>query len=187
MDSLRAFIAIELNDQIRNELTRIQDALKKSEADVKWVRPENLHLTLKFLGQITNTKVEKIGQVMQNSSAPFKPSSLKLGALGAFPKITYPRVIWVSLSSQEEQLMKLAQDLETGLVSLKFPKEKRDFKSHITLGRIRSSKNRNKLTELLTQVKVEQKQMFLESVSLFKSTLSCVGPHYECLINIKLK
>ena len=186
MDTLSTFIAIELNKEIRDELSRIQDALKKSEADVKWINVENLHITLKFLGQIEQQKIIKISQVMESALKSYKPFALSLKATGAFPKIAYPRVIWVSTSSPQEQLIKLAQNLETGLVSLKFAKERREFKSHITLGRVRSGKNKAKLTELLEQTAANPKEMLVQTVTLFKSTLSCAGPHYGRLFTFNL-
>ncbi len=184
---IRAFIAVELDNQIKEELARVQEILKTSQADVKWVEPINLHLTLKFLGQIANKKVEKINQVLKNPLCDFSSFPLTIKSLGAFPKINYPRVIWAGAFSPENKLKSLADLVETKLVSLKFPKEKRDFETHITLGRVKSAKNRSKLIELMEEAKVQEKEMMVTSLTLFESQLSSRGPQYLAISKINLK
>ncbi|MBU2540973.1 MAG: RNA 2',3'-cyclic phosphodiesterase [Candidatus Omnitrophica bacterium] len=186
MHTIRAFIAVELEAEIKDEILRIQDILKTSEADVKWVKPENLHITLKFLGNVQQEKIEKIKDALIGCLSYFKPFSLKLNSLGIFPKIANPRVIWINAVSADNALEKLAASTEAALVSLKFPKEKRTFKSHITLGRVRSNRNREKLSGVFEKTDICQKEMMTEAVSLFKSALSSAGPHYEVLSTIKL-
>ncbi len=186
MHTIRAFIAIELEETIRDEISRIQGILKASEADVKWVRPENLHLTLRFLGNIRQEKIEKIKNALSEHLSSFKPCSLKLDSLGVFPNIQYPRIIWISVLSNNI-LEELARSAETALVSLKFAKEKRGFKSHITLARLRSNRNKHRLVEILEKTQISQEEMILKKVSLFKSTLSSSGPHYEVLSTISLR
>lgn len=187
MGTIRAFIAVELDSQIKEELSRIQESLKTSQADVKWISPDNLHITLKFLGQIANEKIEKINRILNNSLCDLPCFPLTIKTLGAFPKINYPRVIWVGATSPQNELKSLAGLVETKLVSLKFPKEKRDFESHITLGRLRSAKNRANLIELMGEVKVQEKEMNVTSVTLFESQLSCRGPQYLPIFKISLK
>ncbi|MEW6009219.1 MAG: RNA 2',3'-cyclic phosphodiesterase [Candidatus Omnitrophota bacterium] len=183
---IRAFIAVELEPQIKEELAKIQEVLKTSQADVKWVEPVNLHITLKFLGQTPIEKIEKINQLLKDSLSHFSPFPLSLKTLGAFPKINYPRVIWVGAFSPENKLNTLADLVEGKLVSLKFPKEKRDFQSHITLGRVRSTKNQARLIELIQGTQVQEKTMMVASLTFFKSHLSAKGSIYQPIFKINL-
>jgi 2'-5' RNA ligase len=186
MDQLRTFIAVELDEQIKNELFKITNVLKSTQADVKWVEIENLHITLKFLGSVSLGKIERIIQVLTTSLLSLKPFSLTLNCLGVFPKITYPRVIWVDALTTNNQLENLAKMIEDNLVSLHFAKEKRQFQSHITIGRLRSNKNKQELINLIQNTPVEKKQMIVKNVTLFKSILSSKGPHYEKLSTFDL-
>jgi 2'-5' RNA ligase len=187
MDSLRTFIAVELDKQIIEELTRALNLLKETQGDVKWVTPPNAHITLKFLGSVDEQKIDKINKVIQESVSAYRPFSLTMQSLGAFPTLSSPKVIWIGALSEENNLEKLTQTLETKLVSLHFPKEKRDFKSHITIGRVRSNKNKAGLINLLQTLEIAKKEMLVKTVTLFKSTLSPKGSIYERLSVASLK
>lgn len=187
MDSLRTFIAVELDKQIIEELTQALNLFKSTQADVKWVNPPNAHITLKFLGEVQEQKIEKISQIIKESSCGFKPFVLTLQSLGAFPTLNSPRVIWIGAVSQDNILEKLAETIEINLVSLHFPKEKRGFKSHITIGRVRSNKNKAELINLLRNLEIAKKEMLVKTVTLFKSTLSPKGSIYERLSVASLK
>lgn len=187
MDSLRAFIAVELDASVIDELTRVLNLLKATQADVKWVHPQNAHITLKFLGQIQEQKIEKISRSIKESVPAYKPFHLTIENLGVFPNMKLPRVIWIGAVSEGNFLEKLACEIEENLVSLHFPKEKRGFKSHITIGRLRSNKNKNELVNLLADIKIDRKDMLVKTVTLFKSTLSPLGPCYERLASIPLE
>lgn len=187
MDSLRTFIAVELDKQIIEELTRILNLLKEAEADVKWVNPPNAHITLKFLGSVQEQKIEKISKIIEESVSVYKPFSLATQSLGAFPTLNSPRVIWIGALSENEKLEELTETLETKLVSLHFAKEKRCFKPHITIGRVRSNKNNVQLINLLRTLEIAKKEMLVKTVTLFKSTLSPKGSIYERLSVLSLK
>ena len=182
MEQLRTFIAIELTREIQDVLKTTQEALRKSGGDVKWVKPENIHLTLKFLGELTENKIDLVKAAMRKSLIGFKNFSFQLDVVGAFPKIENPKIIWVGISTGKLEIGQLVTTLGNNLESLGVEKEERDFAPHITIGRLRSSVNRFALTQMiknhLLPPHLEQKA---GQVILFKSTLTSQGPIYEAI------
>lgn len=176
---MRTFIAIELDKEIKKALSKIQDELRTARADVKWVAPENIHLTLKFLGEVEENKIQKISQILKDISSQTKPFTIALSELGAFPGLKYPRVSWIGIAEGKTELSKLAELIEDNLVQLKFPKEKRGFSAHFTLGRFRSGKNKDAFSQKLNTIKVPGLRQEIKSVTLFKSILTPKGPIYE--------
>jgi len=189
---MRTFIAIELPQKIIGTLSALQNQLKNTQADVKWVAPENIHLTLKFLGEVDEKKIEKIIQALEETAKDNQPFSIRLCALGAFPKINFPRVIWVGIDAGDEETKNIAFVLEEKLQKLGIPKEKRPFSSHITIGRVRSGINREKLVKELDILQgkgllQENLEFLATKITLFKSTLTPKGPVYEILKEASLK
>lgn len=189
---MRTFIAIELPQKIITALASIQQQLKNTQADVKWVKPENIHLTLKFLGETDEKKIEKIIQVVEDTVKENKIFSIRLSILGAFPKINFPRVIWVGIDKGDQEAKDIALVLEEKLEKIGVPKEKRLFSSHITIGRVRSGLQREKLVKELNILQekglLEEGLEFLaKKITLFKSTLTPKGPIYEILKEVSLK
>ncbi len=186
METIRSFIALELTPEVHQELTRAQSQLKASDTDVKWVNPENIHLTLKFLGSISLELIAEIKKILEELAREHRAFQLEVKNLGAFPKIEYPRVIWVGIERGSEHSINLVRDLEQRLIKVGFLPEKRPFKPHLTLGRVRSSRKRNQLRELLQSVKLTPKTMQAEKLTLFKSTLTASGAIYEPLYSTSL-
>jgi len=186
MTTLRTFIALELTEEVHRQLGQIQDELKKSGADVKWVNPSGIHLTLKFLGQVSLDLIEEIKKALDQLAKEHKSFQLSISQLGAFPKVEYPRVIWVGIDQGKEKAIELAQGLEQRLINLGFLPEKRPFKPHLTLGRVRSNRNRQQLKELLQSTTFSQSPMQANTLTLFKSTLTPQGAIYEPLHEVKL-
>jgi 2'-5' RNA ligase len=181
LETVRSFIAIELGPEIQKELARVQNELKKSEADVKWVKPERIHLTLKFLGEVSPGLMEEVKKIIAQVVKNHKAFELQISQAGAFPKPEHPRVLWIGVKQGHEETVKLAQELEDALMRIGFQKEKRAFKAHLTLGRVRSAHNRNQLKELLQSVSVSPQTMRVEKLILFKSTLTPKGAIYQPL------
>ncbi len=147
MKSIRAFIAIEIAAGIRRDLAELQEELAGYAPGraVRWVKPGNIHLTLKFLGDTEPEAIDRISSRLVETAASFEPFGLRLGKLGCFPNPRRPRVIWVSVEGEaenkdDEPLMRLQQLLEQGLVDLGVPAEKRRFHPHLTLGRVKDSR-----------------------------------------------
>ncbi len=175
---MRCFVGIELPSQIRKEVKRIQEELREVELDAKWVEFENLHITLKFLGEVGEGKLSKIKEVISNLSFLFKPFTVGISKIGAFPKVIRPRVLWIGVEPFDN-LIKIIEYLEEEFSKLGFPREKRELHPHITLARVRSLKNTSRLKEKVESSKLEKKQWQIDSVILFKSILTPRGPIYE--------
>lgn len=184
---MRAFVAIELSDEIKDTLDRIQSHLKYAGADVKWVAKDNIHLTLKFLGEISEEKCGKVKAALDNIAKEAGAFEITLKDIGAFPNTDYPRVIWIGLDKGAKESVELAGRIDEELSKMGFQKETRPFAAHLTISRVRSAKNREALKEkvLSCQLSTVGRQQIL-SVTLFQSTLTPKGPIYTKLHEAKL-
>jgi 2'-5' RNA ligase len=188
---MRTFIAIELPEQIKDSLAKLQEELKSSGADVKWVEPRNIHLTLKFLGERDDKKVKRITEILEEVALNHRTFQAKIDSLGGFPNLHSPRVIWVGISQGDGETKAIAQDLEENICKVGIPKEDRPFSSHITIGRTRSPVGKDKLAQAITvsaeEIRKENLEFTVGLITLFKSTLTPKGPIYEVLKAASLK
>ena len=188
---MRAFIAIELSPDLRKRLASLEEQLKSSGADVKWVKPENIHLTLKFLGEIDERQLGEITKIIQETAGKNKPFYIRLASPGAFPKTNFPRVIWIGIDKGDSETKQIAKALEEEIVKVGIPQENRPFSSHITLGRVRSGLNREKLVKnlgvLASNPPQDSPEFLVTKITLFKSTLTPSGPIYEALKEAQLQ
>jgi len=136
MDKIRTFIAIPLSDTIRRTIGKVQRELAETLSDIRWVRPETIHLTLAFLGDISQESLDKIGNSMLSIGRSFTPFEVRIGDLGAFPSRSRPRVIWIGVE-RCPPLMELQAALVETLADLGLPGEDRPYTPHLTLGRSR--------------------------------------------------
>ncbi|MCM8789577.1 MAG: RNA 2',3'-cyclic phosphodiesterase [Candidatus Omnitrophica bacterium] len=182
---MRVFIAIALPKEIKLKLAKLQDELKSSGADVKWVEPDNIHLTLKFLGEIDDKQLSAVYKAIEESVKEKQAFSLRISSLGAFPKINYPRVIWLGVDKGDMEVKQIAKDLEERIQKIGIPKDDRAFSSHITIGRVRTGRNKDKLVEGLNKLaevySSESLEFEVKKITLFKSTLTPKGPIYEAI------
>ncbi|MBC8433378.1 MAG: RNA 2',3'-cyclic phosphodiesterase [Desulfobacterales bacterium] len=186
-ETIRTFIAIELPEKIIDSIRRIQERLQPYGFNVRWVRPQNIHLTLKFLGNIQKVQTEKINQAIFESAHGFAPISIAAKGIGAFPSIKRPRVIWVGLVGQINQLQKLQKTLDEKLAANGFPKEKRKFKGHLTLGRVKNKIDPQRLFEAVKEFAGFESEPFVtDTVALFKSELKPTGAVYTKLMETHL-
>ncbi len=180
---MRAFIAIALPEEAKKNFLKLQDILKASAADVTWVEPKNIHLTLKFLGDISDTVSRKIILALPKMTSTQKVFQLRTKALGVFPKPTFARVVWIGVEEARHCLDTLASHIEDATVKLGVPAATKPFSGHITLGRVRSQKNIEKLLRAITNasaIATEYPQQFTVSkITLFQSTLTPQGPIHE--------
>ncbi len=188
---MRAFIAIELPKKIKDALAQLQQKLKSTGADAKWVAPENIHLTIKFLGEINDEQLGKITLILEETAKNHSSFQLRINSIGVFPKINFPRVIWVGADLGDEECKKIAAELEEKTAQTGIPKEKREFSSHITIARVRSPSNRDKLVQELDNLAgyfpKTNLQFNAAKITLFKSTLTPKGPIYEVQKEASLK
>lgn len=186
MDRIRAFVAVELNAAARDAVERVMRDLRAAAGDgVRWVRPEGVHLTLKFLGDIDAGSVPDISGALDRSAAPSQPFSLMLEGVGAFPNLRRPRVIWVGLGGELEQLLELQQSAEREMEALGFARERRAFTPHLTLGRVRDGAPQQRLRALSGAVagaSVERDvHVPVRDLALMKSDLRPTGAVYTRL------
>ncbi|MCS6926323.1 MAG: RNA 2',3'-cyclic phosphodiesterase [Candidatus Binatia bacterium] len=183
---IRAFIAINLAAPVIEEIAKVQSALQEAKGDIRWTRADNLHLTLKFLGDIARQQVEPIVHALHQALASHPPLRLSAQGLGAFPNLRKPRVLWAGIDG--EGLMALREAVDTALMALDFPPEEREFTPHLTLGRVRSLRGWERV---LAVMKRHEQAYFGEStvdhVTLYQSTLRPEGAVYSALGVIPLR
>ena len=151
---MRLFVAVNLPSEIRERLTAVQDRLRRAQADVSWVRAENVHVTLKFLGETKAKRLERIRPALAEVGRTGAPFSIEVSGVGSFGGAV-PRVVWVGVGEGAEPLTRLAGQVEDGLGRVGFPKERRGFTAHLSLGRVRSPRNAEALLAALEEAKAE--------------------------------
>jgi 2'-5' RNA ligase len=184
---IRSFLAIELPKPILRKIEEVEADLKSTHADVRWVSPEKIHLTLKFFGNIEESRIDSIFQSIEEPVRNTLPFSLKVQGVGAFPSMKSPRVIWMGLVNGSEILTPFQKEIEAQLEKIGFQPEDRPFRPHLTLGRVKSSRGKNDLAGTMEKHKEEEFGDFqVERVILFKSDLKPSGPIYTPLKEMKL-
>ncbi|MFH1478483.1 MAG: RNA 2',3'-cyclic phosphodiesterase [Candidatus Omnitrophota bacterium] len=182
MNTIRAFIAVEIPLAIKEKLSLLISDLKKSNANVKWVGIEGLHFTLKFLGDIEKDKVGDISKELKKISSSSSIFSVKFSKIGAFPNMNKPRVIWLGISQGENNLISLNKKIELSMEELGFQKEGREYKAHLTLGRVRSFENISQLAKIINSLKIHIKgSVEINKIVLYQSTLTPKGAIYTPL------
>ncbi len=175
---MRLFLAADLPKEIKDYLFELE--LKVKEAKITWVSKKNLHLTLKFLGEVQEKDLPKIKEQMKVHHAPLK---LTLGDIGFFPNAKDPTVIWLAVNP-EESVISLQQKIDAQLLS-SFPGEQK-FQAHLTLGRIKSIRRKEDFNNSIKSLNLEKKSFVISSYQLMKSELTKNGPHYETIENVIL-
>ena len=187
MEQIRAFIAIELSEDILSAIADLQRQLKKQvpEGTVRWVKPGGIHLTLQFLGDVPAVKINSIAQALTAACAPFHPFSVTVGGLGCFPNAKRPRVTWVGVDEPTGTLAALQKAIERAMVPLGFTPERRAFHPHLTLGRTKRQATRDQAQALGTLITTTQipflGQMNVRQVCLIRSDLRPTGAVYTRL------
>jgi RNA 2',3'-cyclic 3'-phosphodiesterase len=186
-ETIRTFIAIELPPQVREFLSQSQDRLRRASADVKWVRPDLIHLTLVFLGEVPVDMQGDLEAAVREAVAGFGPMQLQATGAGRFPLKGLPRVIWIGISESSGALVRLQQAVAKATAALAEKQEDRAYTAHLTLGRVRSGKNARDLTGMLDAMTGATGPAFeARDVTIFKSDLSPQGPTYTPLAKIAL-
>jgi 2'-5' RNA ligase len=187
-ETFRAFIAIDLPESVRSFLSEAQEALKSYGFGVKWVRPQNIHLTLKFLGDTATADTDKIAEAMTLAAMNCPIVSLTAKGIGVFPNVRRPRVIWAGLNGQVQTLANLQQTLNAHLANLGFATDTRAFKSHLTLGRVKGKIALDKMIAAIDNLKEFESESFeTREVILFKSELRPSGAVYTRVQAIALQ
>jgi len=184
---IRAFLAIETPDSLRPGLALVQGELKRSRADVRWVPPGNIHLTLKFFGNVPDEEIGALALAARRVAEQEEPFHLRVTVAGAFPSPKAPRVVWLGLGGDVIPLTRLYHGLEKAFAALGYPPEGRAFNPHLTLGRVKSPANREKLAGMLAQLPpLDWPSFTVKELILFQSVLSPQGSKYTPLQVIPL-
>jgi 2'-5' RNA ligase len=183
---IRSFIAIELPTAVKQELTTLEDILKKRCPQVvRWVDPQNIHVTLKFLGDVDSDRVDEINMAIDEATQGMSPFHLELKDLGVFPNLNRVNIIWVDAKGDLDKLTDLQKQIESNMEQLGFAREDRDFTPHLTIGRVRdyaSPDYRKKIGQVLSQTAFASAQVItVDSVNLVKSQLTNTGAIYTRL------
>ncbi|MFC1621230.1 RNA 2',3'-cyclic phosphodiesterase [Candidatus Omnitrophota bacterium] len=185
---IRAFIAVEIDQSSKQKISKLISFFKQANADVKWVNENQMHLTLKFLGNIKETRVQEISDTLESIANDTSVFNIHLSKIGAFPNIHKPRVIWIGIDKGAENLKNLAAQIENKLEKTDFTKEKREYKAHLTLGRVKSLKNISRLTKLISKTNFKsESEIQIQKLTLFQSTLTSKGAIYTPLKELALK
>ena len=184
---MRTFIAIELEAQIRDNIQAIINHLKKKGGNIRWIKPQGMHLTLNFLGETPHHAVPDIETALKNTMAPYTAFPLRVKGVGVFPPRTKrPRVLWIGIT-QNSELERIKEAVEQALEALKFPRETRKFHPHLTLGRVKSYDQMDLiLDELMRLQDKEFGEMRVEKIILFESTLKPSGAEYRKIYTVDL-
>lgn len=183
---MRSFIAINLPDAVKQEIDSIVDRLRPSGPPARWVPGSNLHLTLKFLDEISPDQVMPIRGAIVMAIANAKPFEIQLKGFGVFPNERKARVFWVGLDVGYENLKTLAHAVDREISTLGFPREERDFSAHVTLARFREPGPAERLMKAASQILYQSGVIRVESVELMKSVLSPKGAEYTKLESVRL-
>ena len=181
---MRLFIAVELPETVKNAIGEYIDSLRGLINNVKWVAPANLHLTIKFLGEVKEPDIKGISDGVSKTAAEFSPFVMGLSHVGFFPSRRNPRVIWLGADGGEDCLIDLFHDLENHLEELGFDREARTFSPHLTIGRVKRHE-RTTVPEGLPEF--DPVTFDVNSIALIKSTLTPQGPLYEKLFEGGMK
>ena len=184
MPQFRGFIAVDIT--AIQKIIEFEKEIKETGADVKLVEPKNIHITLKFLGDTEEHLIDEIGKIMKDAVKETKPFNIQLKRTGVFPNTNYIKVIWIGIE-HGDQVGAIAHKMDEQLAKIGFKKERRGFSPHLTIARVRSAKNKEKLVQAIEKYNdVEFADLQVDSIKLKKSDLTPKGPIYTTLKEIKL-
>ena len=177
---MRVFLAVEIDKKLLNKISEVQKEFAKCEAPIKFVETENLHCTLKFFGEIDENKLNEVIKVIEGKIKDHDPFKISIKKLGVFPNERYIRVLWLGMEDVEP-FTNLQKDLDEDFVKMGFKKE-RSYKPHLTIGRVKSAKNKAELLSKLQEVgDIEIGEMEIKKIFLKKSELTPAGPIYTTI------
>lgn len=182
MNTFRAFIAVEIDGRARQKISELISNLKKSGADAKWITENQMHLTLKFLGNISEEDIQKISDALSGVSNNFNSFMINFSRIGAFPNLDHPAVLWLGVDKGADYLKTLAGEIENALEKSGFAREAREFQPHLTLARIKSPKNMPELARLARKTDFISGDVQINKLVLFKSRLSPKGAIYTIIL-----
>ena len=187
MPKVRTFIAVELPERVRADVSGLQKDLAASGLKLRWVQPQNMHLTLKFLGDVERGSIGDICTCVAAAAHRCPAFDLVPGGVGCFPGVKNPRVVWVGISGELGSLRSLQADVENALSPLGFKPEKRPYRGHLTIGRVKARPHPHKLAAALrNHLEFGSEGFTVDHVGVFQSVLQPEGPTYTRLCHLPL-
>jgi 2'-5' RNA ligase len=188
MKRIRTFVAVELSAAIIGRAADLVERLQRCDARVKWVDPANMHLTLKFLGDVPESEIASVCHAVTEAAASHEPFTISAVGAGAFPDARRPRTLWIGIERGADQLCKLQKSVDRALREIGFPKEGRQFHPHLTIGRLRQGgPPASEMGELVRELgSFDAGTAKIDQVVVFASYLSKAGPTYEALGRARL-
>jgi RNA 2',3'-cyclic 3'-phosphodiesterase len=183
---VRTFVCIEIPASIKERIDRLQNTLKTIDAQASWTRPSNIHLTLKFLGAVEATRIQRVAKAVERAAAGINQFEIEVSGAGCFPSPRSPRVLWIGISEIPDALKQLYANLEDELAREGFAREKRKFSPHLTIGRFRGPKNATQLAEALIASGFKAETFKANEVIVMRSDLKPTGSIYTPQAIIKL-
>ena len=183
---MRLFVAIELSEQMRAVLLAAQRSLAEFDRDVRWVREAQMHLTLKFLGEVPDADMSRVANAVQRSVAGCEGFSIQTANAGCFPEGGKVRVVWVGVADDGGALQRCQQRVEAELAEVGYPSEGRPFTAHLSLGRVRDDRTNGRLRSSVEALKVRTATQDVQGITLIASELSSSGSRYSRLGNYQL-
>jgi len=187
MQEIRTFVALELPEHIRLEIRKLQNDMAAQGLRIRWVKADNLHLTLKFIGNIEERRIPELSSVLKAVAGQCPAFRLAPKGLGIFPSLRRPRILWVGISEQVDILRRLQRSVDIALSHLGFETESRPYKGHLTIGRFKRNASPKRLADTLRSKHGFTAERFsVEHLVLFKSILSPDGPLYTRIQKLPL-
>ncbi len=185
---IRTFIAIELPENIRADLHELQHDFKSYRLNIRWVKSINLHMTLSFLGDVDPSDIEIVARVLSETVAAYPVFELVPRGVGVFPSLRRPRIVWTGIAGQTDILRSMQESVQNALVPLGFSTQKRPYRSHLTLGRIKDRIDQSQLVDALRAQQDFVSQAFsVPDLVMFQSELHPHGPQYTKLCQMPLE
>lgn len=179
---IRTFIAIDIPEEIKNEISKIKQLLISKGVEAKWTAPENIHLTMVFIGELPVSMVDSYSNAISETVKSFSKISLNIEGIGAFPGLKSPKVIWARVTGDVNSLINVHNELNHNLKSIGFKPETRRFKAHITFGRISKQGMGEKMVNAVRDIGIIKPQEFEAcGLTFYKSTLTSKGAEYSVL------
>jgi 2'-5' RNA ligase len=175
---VRTFICIKIPESITERINRLQETLRQIDAQVSWTKPSNIHLTLKFLGGVEASRIERVSKALERAANGISPFEVEIGGAGCFPSPRSPRVLWLGFSNVPELIQQLYSNIEDELAREGFAREKRRFSPHLTIGRIRAPHNAAVVAGALIASGFEPETFIATEVILMRSYPKPTGSIY---------
>lgn len=183
---MRLFVAIELAAPVRSILRKAQDVLRRRCSEVRWVPPEQLHLTLKFLGEVPDARVKGVTDAMAHAAAGTRPFEIRVDKVGCFPPRGPVRIVQAGAEDNSGALVVCVELLEEHMERVRFPREQRPFRPHITLGRLREDRSADRVRSVAEAYPLAAVSQFVTSVTMMSSILSPRGSTYSAIATAEL-